>query len=116
MTSLVAVYLKNLYNDDPVFANAKVVMSLYGTDEFQGTLNTEFGRKVLVDGMTKDQYNVAKPTYSNVMNEGIRYADAVVKGNDKINKDIEKYVKANEVKMVEYNPDEDYVGPILTLY
>lgn len=116
MTSLVSVYLKNIYKDDPIFANAKVVMSLYGTDEFEGTLNTEFGKKVLVDSMKKEDYNVAKPTYANVMNEGIRYADAVVKGNDKVNKDIEKYVKANNVTMVEYNPDEDYVGPILTLY
>jgi len=116
MTSLVSVYLKNIYKDDPIFANAKVVMSLYGTDEFPGALNADFGKKVLVDTMKKEDYNVTKPTYANVMNEGIRYADAVVKGNDKVNKDIEKYAKSSNKPMVEYNPDEDYVGPILTLY
>lgn len=116
MTSLVSVYLKNIYKDDPIFANAKVVMSLYGTDEFAGTLHDEFGRKVLMESMTKEHYSVSKPTYANVVNEGIRYADAVVKGSDKVNKDIEKYIKANDVRMVEYNPEEDYVGPIVTLY
>lgn len=116
MTSLAAVYLKNIYKDDPVFANAKIVQSLYATDEFPGTLNPEFGKKVLTEGMTKNEYNVSKPTYAGVMNEGIRYADAVVKGSDKIHKDIEKYIKTNNVTTVEYDVNEDYVGPIITLY
>lgn len=116
MASLVSVYLKNVYKNDPIFANAKVVMSLYNSDEFEGELNTGFGKKVLMDDMTADHYKVTKPTYANVINEGIRYADAVVIGNEKINKDIEKYLKTSEVKKVTFNPDEDYVGPMLTLY
>lgn len=116
MTSLAAVYLKNVYKDDPIFNNAKIVQSLYGSDEFPGALNPEFGKKVLVDGMTKNDYNVSKPTYAGVLNEGLRYADAVVKGNEKINKDVEKYIKTNNINLVEYNAEEDYVGPIVTLY
>jgi starch synthase len=116
MASLVSVYLKNVYKNDPIFSGAKVVMSLYNSDEFEGELATGFGKKVLMDDMTADTYKVTKPTYANVINEGIRYADAVVIGNDKINKDIEKYLKTSEVKKVTYNPDEDFVGPMLTLY
>jgi starch synthase len=116
MASLVSVYLKNVYKNDPIFSGAKVVMSLYNSDEFQGELNAEFGKKVLKDEMTTEHYKVTKPTYANVMNEGIRYADAVVIGNEKINKDIEKYLKASDVKKVNFNPEEDYVGPMLTLY
>lgn len=116
MTSLAAVYLKNVYKDDPIFNNAKIVQSLYGSDEFPGVLNPEFSKKVLVDGMTKNDYNVSKPTYAGVLNEGLRYADAVVKGSEKINKDVEKYIKTNNINLVEYNIEEDYVGPIVTLY
>jgi len=116
MASLVSVYLKNVYKNDPIFANAKVVMSLYNSDEFEGELNAGFGKKVLMEDMTAADYKVTKPTYANVINEGIRYADAIAIGNDKINKDVEKYLKTSDVKKVNYNPDEDYVGPMLTLY
>lgn len=116
MSSIVSTYLKNAYQNDPIFANAKVVMSLYGSDEFEGELNKKFGEKVLMDEMTSDHYNVNKPTYVNVMNEGIRHADAVVVGKDKVNKDIIKYVDANDVRKVEFDPEEDYVGPMMTLY
>jgi starch synthase len=116
MASLVSVYLKNVYKNDPIFSGAKVVMSLYNTDEFEGELPSDFSKKVLMDEMKAEHYKVSKPNYANVMNEGIRYADAVVIGNDKINKDIEKYIKSSDVKKVTFNPDEDYVGPMLTLY
>ena len=91
-------------------------MSIYNTDEFEGELPADFSKKVLMDDMKAEHYKVSKPNYANVMNEGIRYADAVVIGNDKINKDIEKYIKSSDVKKVTFNPDEDYVGPMLTLY
>ncbi len=116
MASLVSVYLRNVYKNDPIFSGAKVVVSLYNSDEFPGELNADFGKKVLMETMTKEHYNVTKPTYANIMNEGIRYADAVAIGNEKINKDIEKYIKSSDIKKVNYNPDEDYVGPMLTLY
>lgn len=116
MASLVSVYLRNVYKNDPIFSGAKLVISLYGSDEFAGELSADFSKKVLMEDMKKEHYNVAKPTYSNLMNEGIRYADAVVIGNEKINKDIEKYIKSSDVKKVTFNPDEDYVGPMLTLY
>lgn len=116
MTSLVSVYLRNVYKNDPIFSGAKLVVSLYDSDAFEGELNAGFGKKVLMADMTKEQYNVTKPTYVNLMNEGLRYADAVVIGNEKINKDIEKYIKSSDLKKVHFNPDEDYVGPLLTLY
>ncbi|MBW7936103.1 MAG: hypothetical protein H3C71_02855, partial [Flavobacteriales bacterium] len=33
-----------------------------------------------------------------------------------IHKDIEKQLKDSNLRVVDYNPDEDYVGPMLTLY
>lgn len=116
MTSLVSVYLRNVYKNDPIFSGAKLVVSLYDSDAFEGELTAGFGKKVLMADMTKEQYNVTKPTYVNIMNEGLRYADAAVIGNEKINKDIEKYIKSSDLKKVNFNPDEDYVGPLLTLY
>lgn len=116
MTGLAAVYLKTAYKDDPIFANSKVVLSLYGSDQFEGTLRSDFSKKVIFNDMKPEHYKVDKPTYSNVVNECIRYADAVVIGNEPIHKDIEKTLKNSDQRILTYNPDEDFVGPVVTLY
>lgn len=116
MSSLVSVYLKTAYKDDPIFANAKVVMSLYNSDEFQVPLNPEFSRKALHNDMVSKQYSIEKPTYANVVNAGIGYADAVVYGSESIHADVLKFIETNEVRAIQYNSSEDYVGEIATLY
>jgi starch synthase len=96
MASLASVYLKTAYKDDPIFANAKVVMSLYSTDEFQVPLNPDFSRKALCNDMTAKQYQVDKPTYANVVNASLAYADAVVYGSEKVHADVAKFIKEKD--------------------
>lgn len=116
MASLAAVYVKHIYKNDPLFSNAKVAISLYGTDAFEGELNVDTAKKVVIEEMSSADYNPPKPSYTNIMKQAIRYADAVVIGNDGIDKELEKAVKASDIKKVNFNPDEDYVGPMMTLY
>jgi starch synthase len=116
MSGLAAVYLKTAYKEDPIFSNAKVILSLYGSDQFDGTLRPDFSKKVIFNDMKQEHYNVEKPTYSNILNECIRYTDAVIIGKEPIHKDIEKALKKSDHKILSYNPDEDLVGPVITLY
>ncbi|MBW7936669.1 MAG: glycogen/starch synthase, partial [Flavobacteriales bacterium] len=52
MSGLAAVYLKTAYKDDPVFSNARVVLSLYNSDNFESTLCDNFASKVLYGDMS----------------------------------------------------------------
>lgn len=116
MSGLAAVYLKTAYKDDPVFSNARVVLSLYNSDNFESTLCDNFASKVLYGDMSAKDYLIEKPTYANLIKSYLNYTDAVVKGGEPIHKDIEKQLKDSNLRVVDYNPDEDYVGPMLTLY
>lgn len=116
MSGLAAVYLKTAYKDDPVFSNARVVLSLYNSDNFESTLRDNFASKVLYGDMSAKDYLIEKPTYANLIKSYLNYTDAVVKGGEPIHKDIEKQLKDSNLRVVDYNPDEDYVGPMLTLY
>lgn len=116
MTSLAAVYMKTAYKDDPVFSSAKVVVSLFGSDEFTGSLNPEYAQKVWHNDMTKQHYFVEKPTYVNVMNANLNYADAVVYSKDSVHKDVVKHIKTKELRSLEYHAEMDYVGEVATLY
>ena len=51
-TSLMPLYIKKHYSDDPLFADTKIIVSLY-EDEFPKNLNKKFIDKLSFDGFTK---------------------------------------------------------------
>src|SRR6056297_363396 len=53
-TSLVPLYLKKAYNEDPLFANSKVIYSIYN-DEFGKPLRKEFKDKLKIEGITNKE-------------------------------------------------------------
>ncbi|MBE2245847.1 MAG: glycogen/starch synthase [Candidatus Competibacteraceae bacterium] len=116
MSGLASVYLKTAYKDDPVFSNARIVVSLYNSDQFDQTLSNDFATKVICGEMSAADYSIDKPTYPNLIKSYLGYADAIVKGGEPIHKDLDKHIKNANIKTVDYNPEEDYVGPMLTLY
>lgn len=52
-SSIIPVYLRNTFADDPIFKNVKIVMSLYD-DAFEGELDAKFADKVLGEGVEKN--------------------------------------------------------------
>ena len=53
MTSLVPMFVKTSYKDDPMFHNSKVVYSLYN-DAFNDKFHANYGKKMLMEGLTED--------------------------------------------------------------
>ena len=93
ISSLVPLYIKKLYNEDPLFNNSKVVFSVYDTD-FPGELNKEICEKLLFASNLdkKDIEGLKNPDYISLNKFAIDYADAVVKVGKKIDKRICKYI------------------------
>lgn len=117
MTSLAAIYLKTAYKNDPVFANAKIVHSLYECDKFEGELNKDFASKARFGSIKKDVITLNNPTYTNVINEGLKFVDAVVSLDEcEVDAEISKFIEENNIRSVSYSPTEDMAGPIVTLY
>ncbi len=116
MTSLLPVYLKKSYAEDPMFENTKVVYSVYD-EEFPGTLNKDFAKKAMFDGIGKSDLDVAKvPSFANMNKLGIQYSDAVIKASTKISSDIEKFIKKEDKPMLEYHSPEDYLDAYNNFY
>lgn len=116
MTSLLPMYLKKSYNEDPMFENTKVVYSVYD-DEFPEALNKDFTKKAMYDGVAKGDLDIAKnPTFANISKLGVQYADAVIKASPKIAADIEKYIKKEDKPVLEYQSPEDYIAAYNEFY
>ncbi len=84
MTSLVPMYAKTIYKDEPVFKNAKVIYTVH-CEDFSGDLGNEFVRKASMNLIGDDQLSVfGKSDCSGLQAGGVRFADGVVTMDEKI--------------------------------
>ncbi len=54
LSSLLPLYLRNYYGNEPLFNEAKIVTSVYNQD-FEGTLDNRHVQKSLFDGLENEQ-------------------------------------------------------------
>jgi starch synthase len=116
MTSLTALYLKKSFKDNPLFSDTKIVYSVYD-DEFPNTLNKDFSKKVIHEGIDKSDVELYKnPTFVNVSKLAIDLSDGVIKGSPKINPEIEKYLKKAGKPVLEYKNEDEYIDAYSDFY
>lgn len=116
MASLIPLYIKKSYSDNPLFADTKTVCSIYD-DEFEQPLNKDFAKKVLFDGVEKqDVEHLKNPTFSNVMKNAIDWSDGIIRAVPKINSEAEKYIKKTNTLSLEYQSPEDYIDAYSDFY
>lgn len=105
MTSLIPLYLKTMYKDEPVFSNAKIVYSVYEND-FEEDLGSDFVRKASLNYIDDEElapFNNADCTSLHL--GGIKHADAVVKCPD-INPELEQQIAALQKPLLNHSNDE----------
>lgn len=116
MTSLVPLYLKVAYKDNPLFTDSKVVLSVYD-DEFSEQLDKNFAKKIKYNGITnKDLEHYKTPNFVNIIKASIDYSDAVIIGSEKINPEIEDYIKGIDKPLLEYQDMETYIDSYSNFY
>lgn len=116
-TSLMPLYLKKAFRDNPLFADTRVITSIYD-NEFEKPLHKDFGKKAILEGIDKGDLDaVAKNTsFVNVSRLAIDYSDAVIKGSPKINADVEKYLKKTGKSTLGFHDKDTYVSAYSDFY
>lgn len=116
MTSLMPLYIKKVYRDNPLFADTKVIYSVYD-DEFPAALDKNFAKKAIFDGLEKsDVDNLKTPSFANITKAAIDLADGVIKASPKINADVEKYIKKSGKPSLDFKSPEDYLDAYNEFY
>jgi len=86
IASLMPLYLKQFYKDEPLFSKSKVVTSIY-ENEITGDLNSGIINKIKFDEVESDTLNVLEnPTYENLYKLSIMNSDGVVFASENIKK------------------------------
>lgn len=117
ITSLVPLYLKNGFKEDPLFSKSKVVYSVYG-DEFPGEFPKNFAKKLKVAGISEKDLDVVRtnPTFVNLNKLAINMSDAVIKGHPSINAEVEEYAKASGKLFLDYQGPDNYIDAYSDFY
>ena len=108
MSSLVPMYLKTSYKEDPMFKNTKVVYSVY-ENCFTETLHKDLKTKSLMPEMeVSDTALLKDSSCSSLHINAINYSDAVIKADENIDDAVMMFLaKQNDKNIVEnFNHDE----------
>jgi len=116
LASLLPIYLKEFYKNEPLFADSKIVTSVYN-QSFDNTLDTNMIKKVRFDNIDVDTVNhLESPTYVNLMKVAIDYSDALIKGSEEIPKELEDYLKNSNKPVLDYYSIDEFAEPYSEFY
>ncbi len=116
MTSLVPLYIKRAFKDNPLFSDSKVVYSLYD-DDFQGAFRKGYDKKLKMPGIIAKEIKWLKnPIYANIQKSALDFADGIVIASPNVNPDVEKYARSLNKPILEYQGEENYVDAYNDFY
>lgn len=109
LSSLVPIYLKKGFKDNPLFSDAKVILSLYN-DGFDKKLSDTFIKKIKLEGITnKDLALYQDPTYVNMMKAAIDFSDALILADDTIDGELREYYEKSSKPKLKHGSPENYI-------
>lgn len=82
MTGLIPLYLKTTYKNDPIFAKAKSIFSVYG-NKFDHKFGDDIVQKALNEDVEVDMLKgLSTADYHGFVQIGMEYADVVINSNE----------------------------------
>jgi starch synthase len=116
MTSLVPLYLKTVYKDEPIFDHSKLIYSAYSND-YEKTFGDSFFTKALINNLEAEQLDVYKHSGKISLNAGaITYADAVIQGSKKLKKNVLDLTEQRDVPKLPFQSVEEYLEAYIEFY
>lgn len=112
MSALAPLYLKKAFNDEPFFANAKIVLML-DDNEYEKPFPSKFTDKLRIDGITNtDVRSIAGFSigYEELMRLAVDYSDAIVYATAKVNQRVANYAETKGKPILAYEETEDNVA------
>jgi len=116
MNAFVPLYIKKVFNEDPIFANSKVIFSVYNTG-FEGELDKNFGNKAILDGIdVEDITDLNGPTALEIYKYAAKWSDGIIKGSEKLDPELEKYINSLDKPILEHQNEDSYIEEYNNFY
>jgi len=116
MASLVPLYIKRAFKDNPLFSDSKVIYSIYN-DDFENSFRKGYEKKLKMPGILAKEIKWLKnPTYANIQKSALDFSDAVVIASPNINPEVEKYAMSLGKPILEYPGEDNYADAYNDFY
>jgi starch synthase len=113
MASLLPLYLRVFYKEEPLFTESKIVTSLY-SNGFEGELNADLAEKVKFDLSESDKLaTIQIPNHTNILKSAIENSDAIIHGSETISDELSSFIEEKGMPVLEYeseNLKESYLN------
>ena len=106
MSAVVPLYIKQAYQDEPSFANTKVVTSLFGP-ELKGSLGDNFKQCIEFKDITAESLQGYKDDFdiNELYKMAIDYSDGLVVATDDVCTDTAEYAASKNIPMIKHPED-----------
>lgn len=94
MTSLIPMYIRTVYTEDPVFVGTKIIFSSYADKTWESTLNKKFFAKANHRGNEKTLAKYTSPSWINLTKIAAEFSDGLIL-NEK-NKEVNLFAQSND--------------------
>ena len=107
-SSIAPLYLRKVFNNDPIFRDVKIVSSLY-EDRFTTPLNDQLRSKIEGEGIVDENISIIdNPSYENLYRFVMSQVDGVIAGSAAVDTKLLDEARAAGKKVLEYvSPEEE---------
>ncbi len=114
ISCLIPVFIKKIYVDNPLFANSKIIYSIYN-DSFDKTFRS-FSAKLKSSGIPQQDAALYKQaTFESTTKLAIDYSDAAVISHKDVSEDIHSYIESTKKPYFKHK-EEQYAEDYIELY
>ncbi len=117
MAAALPVLAKKAYKEDPFFANAKIVYSLYD-NPYQQVFSNRIVEKIKMDGITNEDLSLVAGggSFVDLNKLAIEYSDAVIEASATVNPELVAYAKQSQKMLLPYQDPQNYVSSYNDFY
>lgn len=116
MAALLPVYMKYFYKDEALFANTKIVTSVYG-QSFDGNLDMELMNKVSFDGIPSEAIkDLETPNYENIIKASVLHSDAVIIASEALSPSLTKFIESSKKPFLPFASKDKFAEAYTDFY
>ncbi|AXG73812.1 glycogen synthase [Flavobacterium arcticum] len=116
MAALLPVYMKHYYKNEALFADTKIVTSVYN-QSFEGTLDAGMFKKVLFDEIPEDAVKpLETPNYENILKTAIAHSDATIISSENLSDELTKFVEESGKPFLPYVSKDKFAEAYTNFY
>ena len=106
MTSLMPMYVKHIYNNDPHFSDTKVVYSIYN-NAFNKNWDNGFSDKLKFEGFSDDIIeSLKKGDFVSLNKAAMQHSDGIIVGTEDLDEQLEKAFDSSDCLKLEFQKEE----------